>query len=564
MGKRAVIYVRTSSEQQAEKCSPVEQESDCRQFAEQQGLVVVNVYRDIDRYRVKNKWVEPSGTRYDRPGLLAMLRDAEDDQFDVIIAWREDRLYRGMRAMLLVLEAIQQYKLSILLARETFDPATAPLKAWLAQMELEHIKERMTMGVKARLRAGKANSGQDRYGYRRNGDVIEIVPEEAEWVRQIFAWYNQGLNKKEMRKRLIAANAPQKNVSRPRRITWATSSIEGILNSAKEYANGIKVQRREGDRFELVVEPLIGMKTYEQFLQVRRKLVKHSFPELKDYYLARSLLVCACGYKWQQHSGTSHYRNQRGEWVEKKVIKGFYFCPADYEELISPDCPRKISRQEADREVWRQVSNVINNPEILIAQARHMVEELKYDVTSSTGDQERIGKELENIAYSRQFIITQARKGGITEEEMDQRLNELSLMEVQLKRELTSMRDVIDIRLLADWDAKVEEYLADLQCGIQGLDVDAQETDWLETFSLKRKIVQMLVEKVHVDHNKQLTVIIRLDLLGILGSDEGNSNHGGGDLAGHGFNHICDPKENRQRKNSLLKSNIGYVRVTAP
>ncbi len=119
MGKRAVIYVRTSSEQQGEKNSPVEQEADCRAFAEQQGLVVVNVYRDIERYRVKNKWVEPSGTRYDRPGLLAMLRDAADDQFDIILAWREDRFYRGMRAMLLVLETIQQNKLTIMLAKET-------------------------------------------------------------------------------------------------------------------------------------------------------------------------------------------------------------------------------------------------------------------------------------------------------------------------------------------------------------------------------------------------------------------------------------------------------------
>ena len=129
MKPRAVIYVRTSSEHQGEKSSPAEQEADCRKLAADQGLKIVGVYRDIEKYRVRNKLVEPSGTRSDRPGLLSMLRDASKGEFDIILAWREDRLYRGMRSMLLVLETIQERKIQIMLARETFDPKIAPLRA---------------------------------------------------------------------------------------------------------------------------------------------------------------------------------------------------------------------------------------------------------------------------------------------------------------------------------------------------------------------------------------------------------------------------------------------------
>lgn len=202
MSKKAVIYVRTSSERQGEKVSPAEQEADCQKYATEQGLTVVNIYKDIERYRIKNKLVEPSGTRPDRPALLAMLRDAAQGHFDIILAWREDRLYRGMRAMLMVLETIQENRITIMLARETFDAKIAPLKAWVAQMELDGMKERMTMGVKGRLRAGKANSGRDRFGYQRNGEVIEVVEEEAEWVRQIFTWYNERIPILEIRRRL--------------------------------------------------------------------------------------------------------------------------------------------------------------------------------------------------------------------------------------------------------------------------------------------------------------------------------------------------------------------------
>ena len=76
MNNMAAIYIRTSSEHQGEKSSPAEQEADCRRLAEEKGLTLVRVYKDIEKYRVRNKLVEPSGTRYDRPGLVSMLRDA--------------------------------------------------------------------------------------------------------------------------------------------------------------------------------------------------------------------------------------------------------------------------------------------------------------------------------------------------------------------------------------------------------------------------------------------------------------------------------------------------------
>lgn len=120
--------------------------------------------------------------------------------------------------MLTVLETVQDYKIDILLAKENFDAKIAPIRAWVAQMELEGMKERMEMGIKARLNAGKANTGQDRYGYIRIGENIHLVEEEAKWVRNIFAWYLQKTPLMQIRKHLIAGNAPQKGSSIPRHI----------------------------------------------------------------------------------------------------------------------------------------------------------------------------------------------------------------------------------------------------------------------------------------------------------------------------------------------------------
>ncbi|MBI5295575.1 MAG: recombinase family protein [Chloroflexi bacterium] len=561
MGKRAVIYVRTSSEQQGEKCSPTEQEADCRLFAEKQGLIVVNVYRDIQRYHIKNKWVEPSGVRYDRPGLLAMLRDAADDQFDVILAWREDRLYRGMRAMLLTLETIQQHNLTIMLALETFDPTTAPLKAWLAQVELENIKERMTMGVKARLRAGKANSGQDRYGYRRVGERIEVVPEEAKWVQQIFAWYIAGVSIREMRRRLIAGNAPQKDTPAPRRIPWSFHSIKGILHGASDYAMGVKTQRREGESFQMKLTPILDIVTYRKYVELRDSYIFPIQQVPKIDFLIRGLLYCPCGYRMGTRISKASRDQWDGEWEAGK-IRGIYTCVCKHEELVSPDCPRNIKNTEADWNVWQQVCNAIYHPDLLLEQSRLLVDELKTDALENGNDKELIEKELDSLILNRQWVITQARKGVISEIEMDRQLTDMSIRAVELKKQLNAIQEAVDAQLLVDWEAKVRQYLADLQEGIQALhhmpnDPDEQR----KVIEMKRQIIETLVEKVSVDRDHLLTVTIRLHLLGILEKTTGN-----GGVSNNGGQWPTDGNGNRfnpSGKVTGFKSRIGHIRVSA-
>lgn len=520
MSKQAVIYVRTSSEKQGEKASPIEQEADCRKLAAEQGFTVTQVYKDIERYRVKTKIIEPSGTRYDRPGLLAMLKDAEQGQFDVILAWREDRLYRGMRAMLMVLETIQEHKLTIMLARETFDPKIAPLKAWVAQMELDGIRERMTMGVKARLRAGKANSGRDRYGYRRNGEVIEVVEQEAKWVRQIFAWYNERIPLLEIRKRLIESAVPQKGGNAYRKTEWSKNVIQFILGAAKEYAFGIKTQSRGGETFTIPVDSIIDMATYEKFLQVREANINYPSRHTKQDYLIGGLLYCACNRKWGARTMSGRRRDRNGQWGDRKVQSGRYYCRQEHEEHISPDCPRHIGSKKADNDVWQKVCKAINKPEILLAQARKMVDELRDNASVLNAEQDRIQKELDALTMERQWIITQARKGAITESDMDYQLGALTLQELNLKREFTSIGQAVNIYLLGDWEAKVKEYLADLQAGLDSLNaVPQNDEERQEIFEIKKQIVNTLVGRVTIGRNRELRVVISLNLLNLINDD---------------------------------------------
>jgi DNA invertase Pin-like site-specific DNA recombinase len=522
MAHRAVIYVRTSSESQAEKSSPAEQEADCRRLAQEKGLTVVRVYRDVEKYRAKNKLVEPSGSRSDRPGLLHMLKDATKGEFDVILAWREDRLYRGIRSMLMVLDAVQKYKLTILLAKETFDTKIAPLRAWVAQMELDGMKERMAMGVKARLKAGKANTGQDRYGYVRVGEKIHVVEEEARWVRKIFDWYTQGVPLLQIRERLIAANAPQKGSSIPRRIQWARSSIQAILQSAREYAYGFKEQSRMGATYQIQVAPILDLPTYELFVKVRAKNKTYPAYHQEHDYLLSGHLKCACNLTWRARTATKR-RNRKGEQVERKTPMGMYFCPQLHRELRPSTCPKSMSAKRAEAQVWEKLSEFILNPAHLRAQAKALVDEMQADHGQLQRDLRQVREELQVLALTRHEFITRARKTRMNDADFGEQLGEYTDKEVMLKRRLAAIEQDLQIYADLDWEAQVNTYLADLQAGMEALRGTAPQTpeERHQLFGLKKRMVDLFLTEATIDENREIQIKVRLDLLKVAGNEAG-------------------------------------------
>ncbi|MFZ2097002.1 MAG: recombinase family protein [Anaerolineales bacterium] len=517
MNKRAAIYIRTSSEHQGAKASPDEQEADCRKLADENGYIIEAVYRDIERYRAKKRLVDPSGTRSDRPGLVAMMEDAKARRFDVILAWREDRLYRGLRAMLFVLETIQESKIDIQLAKENFDQKMAPLKAWLAQMELDGMRERMSMGVKARLRAGKANTGQDRYGYKREGENIEIVEDEAKWVRKIFEWYLEGVNRIEIRRRLIEAGAPQKGGTVPRKTVWSRATIDGIFKGARDYAYGIKVQRRGGDEYEIPIPPILDPGIYQRFIQVRESNKKYPSHNLKHNYLLGGLLICSCGKKWGARANTYKRRNRHGEMVDRKSFYWTYYCREFLKERIKPDCPRSIGARKADDFVWKKVCEALNDPDVLLGNVRMHIEELRHQAETVLEDKERIKQELDSIVMERQKVITWARKGSITDEDMEYQLTALTLQEMNLKKEFATYGEVLQLTAHDDWEKVALEYFLDLRVGIESLNKNPEsEEEKDEIFQLKRKIIKTLVNRVVIDEHRNLKVEIRVNVLDLL------------------------------------------------
>jgi hypothetical protein len=198
----------------------------------------------------------------------------------------------------------------------------------------------------------------------------------------------------------------------------------------------------------------------------------------------------------------------------RKTLSSTYCCTQIHKELIHEDCPRSIGHLKADEYVWGKVKDAIENPEILIAGARDYVDDLRRKAQSTTQDNERIQRELDNLLSERQWVITQARKRSISEQDMDRQLAELSAQEMALKQEMEMVTDGSLLSALDHWEEHAREYFADLKVGLLELNAVPQtDEERLEQFEIKRRVVNTLVEVVMIKKDRSLEVTIRLNLL---------------------------------------------------
>ena len=111
--------------------------------------------------------------------------------------------------------------------------------AGLAQDESRRISERVQFGVLQSMKRGVA-FGNYMYGYNFKNGQLEIIPEEAKIIKEIFSLYLEGLGAYSIAKRLKEEQVPIKRPIKSKTSTnWDTETILGILKNVK-YAGDLK------------------------------------------------------------------------------------------------------------------------------------------------------------------------------------------------------------------------------------------------------------------------------------------------------------------------------------
>lgn len=293
MKQKSAIYIRVSTEDQVEGYSLDAQERALTELAEKMNLDIYKIYVDGG---ISGKTIEA------RPQLLELLKDADNQLFNIVLIYKLDRLSRNIKDAFTIIDRLRGNDIGVKsYMDEAIDTTTATQRAMFgmrmvfAQFEIEQLSERVAFGMTEALKQGNSVFGEP-YGYRKgdNGKPI-IHDEEAKVVKLIYEKFleNKGIN-------MIAGELNDAGIKTQKGSLWLSSTVGKILNLKTyygEYEVTFKNPKRT-ERFFDVFPPIIDKKTFDN-VQELIKLKKELHPRtasLRNSPIFTGRLICAkCG-----------------------------------------------------------------------------------------------------------------------------------------------------------------------------------------------------------------------------------------------------------------------------
>jgi site-specific DNA recombinase len=333
---RVAIYARYSSDKQRE-ASIEDQVRLCEERAAHEGWTVAQNYTDHGI----------SGASLMRPGVQALMRDAQNSQFDIVLTESLDRLSRDQEDIAGVHKRLRFAGAKIItLSEGEIAELQIGFKGTMGALYLKDLADKTRRGLRGRVEAGMSGGGNS-YGYdvvtkfAANGDPERgerrINTAEAAVVRQIFEAYATGKSPK-----AIALILNKKGVPGPSGKGWGSSTINGnrqrgtgILNNelyvgklvwnrltyVKNPDTGNRVSRLNPES-AWITKDVTDLRIVDQALWDRVKARQGALRKLPQFHqkqrphmLLSYLLTCGCcggGFSKvsQNHYGCSTARNK--------------------------------------------------------------------------------------------------------------------------------------------------------------------------------------------------------------------------------------------------------------
>jgi site-specific DNA recombinase len=389
--RRIALYARVSTEKQAQSHTIDSQVSAIKERISQEGM----------KLEVELCFCDDgiSGETLERPALERLRDQAAAGEIDCLYVHSPDRLARKYAFQVLLVEELRRAGVEVVFLNHPV--AATPegelllqVQGVIAEYERAKILERHRRGKRQAAKSGAVSVfSQAPYGYRyidkRTGGGearFEILPEEAEVVRNVFDWFvRERCAISAIARRLTAAKIP----TRRGKACWSGSMIWNVLRQPAYQGKAIYGRRKQvsarprlhrlwkgaprknamepaaiEDRIEIavpaIVDPELFAKAQEQLEENRRRCrTGRDGPR----HLLQGLVVCQrCGHSFVYFTSGGVHARRSG------VAYFYYRCTGMDSHRWGGQrlCSGKMLRADAlEKAVWQDVCSVLSDPDRL-------------------------------------------------------------------------------------------------------------------------------------------------------------------------------------------------------
>lgn len=268
-----------------------------------------------------------SGKNIDRPAFKELSKRVSNNEFDIVVCYKFDRIARNTLDFLTVLELFKSFNTDLISITEGYDPNTpagkmmVTLLASLAEMERENIKNRVIDSMNQLAREGRYSGGPTPFGYEidktSHGSYLKLI--DGKKISYIFHSFLSGKSANDLGRELKITSKGIKTILR-NPLYMKSSEIANdylrsigyeVISYADRLGNGYLTYGKKGSSSSNKIavtskhEAVINDSEWIQ-AQIRLKTYDgHSAPRISTKTWLAQLVKCKCCDKFMKVKTTN-------------------------------------------------------------------------------------------------------------------------------------------------------------------------------------------------------------------------------------------------------------------
>jgi len=269
-----------------------------------------------------------TGTKDTRPEFQRLINDCRNGKVDIVLVKSISRFARNTVTLLSTVRELKELGIYVYFEEQKIHSLSSEgelmltILAGFAQEESKSASDNCKWRIRKDFEKGRATTGK-MLGYRLKDGVLQIVPEEAEIVRQIFTDYLSGMGIVAIQKKL-----------RPQGIEYSKNGVSCILRNEKHKGCLLlqktlstdhitkKQIRNDGRLPQYYVteahEPIVSEEMFEAVQkEIARRASMHGprmFPQ-KQYELTRMIRCGQCGASYRRKHAAAGSKYEKIVWI---------------------------------------------------------------------------------------------------------------------------------------------------------------------------------------------------------------------------------------------------------